>query len=49
MEELAGQVDGRLRVIAGDALRIDITSLVPPPRQVIANLPYEDLKKMGID
>lgn len=40
MEELAGQADGRLRVIAGDALRVDITSLAPPPRQVIANLPY---------
>jgi 16S rRNA (adenine1518-N6/adenine1519-N6)-dimethyltransferase len=40
MEELAAQAHGRLRVIAGDAVRMDLAALVPPPRQIIANLPY---------
>jgi 16S rRNA (adenine1518-N6/adenine1519-N6)-dimethyltransferase len=40
MEELAAEADGRLRVLAGDALEIDIAALVPRPRQVVANLPY---------
>jgi 16S rRNA (adenine1518-N6/adenine1519-N6)-dimethyltransferase len=38
--ELAALACGRLRVIEGDALRIDLAELVPAPRQVIANLPY---------
>ncbi len=38
--ELASVSGGRLRVIEGDALAIDAASLVPEPRQVIANLPY---------
>jgi 16S rRNA (adenine1518-N6/adenine1519-N6)-dimethyltransferase len=38
--ELADVAGGRLRVIEGDALSIDTASLVPAPRQVIANLPY---------
>ncbi len=40
MEELAGGAEGRLHVVAADALSVDIVSLVPSPRQVIANLPY---------
>jgi len=36
-DELA---DGRLRLIEGDALDEDLTRLVPPPYQVVANLPY---------
>lgn len=32
--------DPRLCVIAGDALALDLTTLVAAPRQVIANLPY---------
>ena len=40
MQELAAEVDGRLRIIAGDALDVDVVSLVAAPRQVIANLPY---------
>ncbi len=39
MEELASS-EPRLRVVAGDALAIDLTSLVPSPRAVVANLPY---------
>jgi 16S rRNA (adenine1518-N6/adenine1519-N6)-dimethyltransferase len=38
--ELAAVAGGRLRVIEGDALSVDATALVPVPRQIIANLPY---------
>jgi 16S rRNA (adenine1518-N6/adenine1519-N6)-dimethyltransferase len=38
--ELAEAAGGRLRVIEADALSLDLASLVPAPRQVIANLPY---------
>jgi 16S rRNA (adenine1518-N6/adenine1519-N6)-dimethyltransferase len=38
--ELASVAPGRLLVIEGDALAIDLASLVPAPRVVIANLPY---------
>jgi 16S rRNA (adenine1518-N6/adenine1519-N6)-dimethyltransferase len=40
MHELADGAAGRLHVIAADALAVDIVALVPAPRQVIANLPY---------
>jgi 16S rRNA (adenine1518-N6/adenine1519-N6)-dimethyltransferase len=40
MEELAGAADGRLIVVAADALRLDAATLVPPPRRIVANLPY---------
>ncbi|HEY8288162.1 MAG TPA: 16S rRNA (adenine(1518)-N(6)/adenine(1519)-N(6))-dimethyltransferase RsmA [Acetobacteraceae bacterium] len=40
MEELASQAEGRLRVIEADALRADPAALVPSPRHIIANLPY---------
>lgn len=40
MHELAAQVSGRLTVIRGDALALDPAALVPMPRQIIANLPY---------
>jgi len=32
--------EGRLRLVEGDALDEDLTRLVPPPYQVVANLPY---------
>ena len=38
--ELAETANGRLHVIEGDALSVDMVSLVPAPRQIIANLPY---------
>ena len=31
---------GRLTVIEADALRVDLPHLVPEPRQIVANLPY---------
>lgn len=40
MHELAATTSGRLTVVAEDALRIDIAALVPAPRVVVANLPY---------
>ena len=39
ISELAGQAP-RLRVVAGDALALDLSALVPAPRQIVANLPY---------
>lgn len=40
MRELEVEAGGRLRIVAGDALDVVAVSLVAPPRQVIANLPY---------
>ncbi len=40
IEELAASHHGRLRVIAADARGLDLPSLAPPPRQIVANLPY---------
>lgn len=38
--ELADAYPGRLEVVAGDALEIDVTALGPAPRRIVANLPY---------
>jgi 16S rRNA (adenine1518-N6/adenine1519-N6)-dimethyltransferase len=38
--ELAAAFPGRLEVIEGDALALDPAELVPPPRRIVANLPY---------
>ena len=38
--ELAATAPDRLQVIAADALRLDLTALVPAPRKIVANLPY---------
>lgn len=38
--ELAAGQNSRLTVIEADALRVDLPDLVPEPRQIIANLPY---------
>ena len=40
LAELAAAHPGRLTVIEGDALKSDPTALVPAPRRIIANLPY---------
>jgi len=40
MRELAAGAGGRLHVVAGDALALDPATLVPPPRRIVANLPY---------
>jgi 16S rRNA (adenine1518-N6/adenine1519-N6)-dimethyltransferase len=40
IEDLAAVSAGRLTVMRADALRVDLPELVPPPRQIVANLPY---------
>lgn len=40
LDELAAVAGDRLRVVEADALKTDILELVPAPRAVIANLPY---------
>ncbi|MDG6093817.1 16S rRNA (adenine(1518)-N(6)/adenine(1519)-N(6))-dimethyltransferase RsmA [Acetobacter sp. AN02] len=40
MEELGAERPGRLQIIEGDATRLDLTTLGPAPRQIVANLPY---------
>jgi 16S rRNA (adenine1518-N6/adenine1519-N6)-dimethyltransferase len=40
LHELAEAVPGRLKVVAADALTANLADLSPPPRRVIANLPY---------
>lgn len=40
IEELRGEDPGRLRLIPADALATDLAALVPAPRQIVANLPY---------
>ena len=40
LRELADTVPGRLTVVEGDALTTNLADLSPPPRRVIANLPY---------
>ncbi len=40
MRELAATAGGRLAIHEGDALALDLAALVPAPRQIIANLPY---------
>ncbi|TCZ59744.1 16S rRNA (adenine(1518)-N(6)/adenine(1519)-N(6))-dimethyltransferase RsmA [Roseicella aquatilis] len=40
LAELEAAYPGRLRVIEADALTIDPASLLPAPRKIIANLPY---------
>ena len=39
MVELAA-LEPRLHVVAADALASDAAALIPPPRQIVANLPY---------
>jgi 16S rRNA (adenine1518-N6/adenine1519-N6)-dimethyltransferase len=40
LRELEAAFPGRLTVVEGDALEIDVASLVPAPRKIVANLPY---------
>ena len=37
---LAEAYPGRLRIVPGDALKADLPALVPAPRAIVANLPY---------
>jgi len=38
--DLVAVCGGRLRLVAGDALGMDLSVLVPAPRQIVSNLPY---------
>jgi 16S rRNA (adenine1518-N6/adenine1519-N6)-dimethyltransferase len=40
LEELGEMFPGRLSIVAGDALEIDLAQITPPPRKIVANLPY---------
>jgi 16S rRNA (adenine1518-N6/adenine1519-N6)-dimethyltransferase len=40
LDEISAAYPGRLKVIEGDALKIDAAKLGSPPRRVVANLPY---------
>ena len=40
MRELQDAYPGRLDVLEADATRLDLAALVPAPRQLAANLPY---------
>ncbi len=40
LAELEAAFPGRLRLIAGDALKIDVAAVVTPPFKIVANLPY---------
>jgi 16S rRNA (adenine1518-N6/adenine1519-N6)-dimethyltransferase len=40
LAEIAGAFPGRLTVIEADALEASLPDLVPPPRKIVANLPY---------
>lgn len=40
LQDIVEVSDNRLEAIEGDALKIDCTRLSPPPRAIVANLPY---------
>lgn len=40
IRELAEACPARLRLVEADALALDLSTLVPAPRQIVANLPY---------
>ncbi|WP_395712830.1 16S rRNA (adenine(1518)-N(6)/adenine(1519)-N(6))-dimethyltransferase RsmA [Reyranella sp.] len=40
LADLQQAADGRLDIIEADALAIDVARLGPPPRRIVANLPY---------
>ncbi len=40
IEELRASDPDRLRIVTADARRLDLATLVPAPRQIVANLPY---------
>lgn len=40
LEELCTAFSPRLEILAGDALKVDLSTLGTPPRKIVANLPY---------
>ncbi|MEP1230403.1 MAG: 16S rRNA (adenine(1518)-N(6)/adenine(1519)-N(6))-dimethyltransferase RsmA [Litorimonas sp.] len=49
LAEIGDIVQGRLEIIHGDAMRVDIAKTLPTPRKIIANLPYNVGTKMLIN
>ena len=46
IEELRAEHPSRLRIIEADARHCDLTTLCQPPRQIVANLPYNVATKL---
>ena len=40
LRELQNASGGRLEIVEGDALQVELARLGPPPRRIVANLPY---------
>ena len=40
LQDLAAAAAGRLTILQADALDLDVATLAPPPRAIVANLPY---------
>jgi len=40
LEGLVAESQGRLTIIEGDALTVALAEIAPPPRRIVANLPY---------
>ena len=40
LDELVRAAQGKLQVVEADALKMDPASMAPPPRAIVANLPY---------
>jgi 16S rRNA (adenine1518-N6/adenine1519-N6)-dimethyltransferase len=40
LREIAAAYPGRLEIVEGDGLSLDLSSLVEPPARIVANLPY---------
>jgi len=40
LSEIVEASQGKVTVIEGDALKLDLTTMSPPPRAVVSNLPY---------
>lgn len=49
LAEIGDAADGRLTIIEGNALRVNIAQEVPAPRKIVANLPYNVGTKMLIN
>jgi len=47
--ELAVVYPGRLEIVAGDALDLDLVALAPAPRKIVANLPYNIATPLLLD
>jgi 16S rRNA (adenine1518-N6/adenine1519-N6)-dimethyltransferase len=40
LEDIVAASQGKVELIAGDALKMDLASFAPPPRAIVSNLPY---------